>query len=136
MTRGHAVNRHCRFGLGLGLVHRGIGRGIHDDVRRQCAHGAGNVGRAHKVGAGLIMGAQRNDFTERRKAALQFPADLAVFTEEKDSHEIDRRAFILTPGRATQFATAFGRPRIVTSGPSKPCTSPCPNEQLQHLHLL
>ena len=52
------------------------------------AHGGGEAFRVGEVTgeAGRAVVVEGHELTQRREAALEFPADLAVLAEEKDFH--------------------------------------------------
>ena len=73
----------------FGLVHRGVGGGVDDDVGAQRAHGVGKACGVAEVAA--VLGAVKvecGDLAQHREAALQFPADLATFAKEEDVHAL------------------------------------------------
>ena len=72
----------------LGLVYSGIGRGIDDHIRSDCAHGFGNIVQTGEVAALLpAINVQRDQLAQRRKTALQLPAYLTTFTEQQKFHQ-------------------------------------------------
>src|SRR5690606_6468052 len=84
-------------------------------VWSQGTHGGGDVGRAREISTGLIVRAERNQFTQWCKAALQFPAKLAVLAEEKNSHGMFECPQLATGSREATFMLHGGKVGIVTS---------------------
>ena len=82
-ARCNGVDRGSAFLIALRLVDGSVGGGIDDDVgasvTNQLADGFG-------VGKVAFRQVNRNDFAERRQAALQFEADLAVLAGEEEFH--------------------------------------------------
>ena len=74
-ARRDGVDRGSAFLIALGLVDSRVGRRIDDDIRADVANQLANGFRVGKVAFRQV---HRNDFAERRQAALQFEADLAV----------------------------------------------------------
>ena len=75
------------LGLALGFVHRGVGGGIDDHIRREALQRRGQAVEVTQVAAVIAtFRVQRQHLAQRRQAALQFPADLAVFAEQEDLH--------------------------------------------------
>ena len=93
LARQHADGRRVdgarELGLGLGLVDRGVGRGIDDELRRGGADRAraARPGRAKssRQGGGAVD-VDRDHLAEQRQRALQLPADLSVLAEQQDLH--------------------------------------------------
>ena len=85
--RGQRIHRSGPFGLALGLVHRGVGGGIDDDIGPVAAHrlrqALGLAQVTTKLRAAPI---QRQHRAQRGQAALQLPAHLSVLTEQENFH--------------------------------------------------
>ena len=72
--------RHIR--LGFGFVHRGLSRGIDNDIGLQRFDSPRYAFFVGQVAATILTTAiKRDQFTQRCEATLQFPANLAVFAE-------------------------------------------------------
>jgi hypothetical protein len=85
--RGQRVDGSCQIGLTLGLVHGGVSCRIHDHVGPYLPNGLGQSFGTGEVAAepGTVE-VQGHHLTQRRQAALQFPADLATFSKQEDFH--------------------------------------------------
>lgn len=96
-ARDHArcfgIGTERRFGLLLGTVHRGIGRGV-DHHRgphavQQRRQATGLVEISHFAGAAVMQGAATGGShhrAQRRQRAQQLPANLAVAAEHQHRH--------------------------------------------------
>ena len=79
---GQSVEGVGQFGFALRPVYGGMGGGIDDDVRLQAAHGVFDAVQIGQIAA--IVGAvavECTQFAQCGQAALQLPADLAVFAQ-------------------------------------------------------
>ena len=62
---------------------------VDNHIRRNGSHGMGEAFQIGKAAAEfLAVVIQRDQFAQRRQAALQLPADLAVFAEQQDLHHV------------------------------------------------
>ncbi|MNL22842.1 hypothetical protein D3C87_1442030 [compost metagenome] len=88
------VHSVCQFSFGLGLVHGSVGRRIDDDIRFDLADcGAqgieiGNISRQTIIRTAV----QCDQLTQRCKGALQLPAHLTIFSQQKDFHALLERS--------------------------------------------
>ena len=81
-TRRESVDLRSEFRLGFGFVDGGVGGGVDDDVRSYALNRGGETGLVGEVAAQLgAIVIKRDHFSQRREAALQFPADLTVLAE-------------------------------------------------------
>jgi hypothetical protein len=80
------VERAGQIHFTLGLVDGGVGCSIDDDIGAQGAHGVGQSLRPTQVATRLAVAIKRGQLTQRRQAALQFPAHLTVLAEQEDFH--------------------------------------------------
>ena len=88
-ARRNGVDRKGRLAVGFGLVDGGVGGGIDDDVGACITNQLADSFWARKV---TFRQVNRNDFAERRQAALEFEADLAVLAGEEEFHLNPRTA--------------------------------------------
>ena len=88
-TRRNGVDRDGRLAVGFGLVDGGVGGGVDDDVGACITNQLADSFWARKVAFRQV---DRNDFAERRQAALEFEADLAVLAGEEEFHLNPRTA--------------------------------------------
>src|SRR5690606_18576328 len=85
-----AVDGHRLPGLALGAVDRGVRGGVDDHVRAQAAHRRSqHLGLAQV--AAVVVGTpaaavEGGELSERRQRPLKLPADLAVASQQHDSH--------------------------------------------------
>jgi hypothetical protein len=88
-SRRQRIDRTRQFRLSLRLVHRRVGRRIDDNVRRNAAHCIRKLRQIGEIATktGLVAMPQRDDLSQRRQAALQLPAHLAIPAEQKDLHQ-------------------------------------------------
>ena len=78
-----------QFGLGFRFVHSGVRGGVHDHVWRGFPAGFRDAFEVLQVAAHFAAGGAEGDqFAKRRKAALEFPADLPGFSEQEDFHTV------------------------------------------------
>ncbi len=73
--------------LALGLVHGRMRGGVDDDIGTHAPHRVGHLIGLAEVGG--IVGAvevERDQFAQRRQAALQLPADLAALAQQQQLH--------------------------------------------------
>ena len=85
----HAGQRRFPFGL----VHRGMGSGIHDHIGRYTAHGVGQTLEVAEVATQAVrvggrVEVQRHQITQHRQAALQFPPHLATSAQQENFHAV------------------------------------------------
>lgn len=78
---GAGIDQAGVVGIALGLVHRGVGTGVDDELRPLGANQSRQAFGVGEIGAPAVTDQQ---FAQRRQGALQLPADLAVGAEEKD----------------------------------------------------
>ena len=88
-ARCDGVHRGSTFLIALGLVDGGVGGRVDDDVGANVTHQPANGLRIGQIAFRLV---DRNDFAERRQAALEFEADLAVLAGEEEFHLNPRTA--------------------------------------------
>ena len=89
--RGGRVDRARQLGLALGLVDRGVRRGVDDQVRLDRRdRGRQRLGPAEvavqSAGVGGAVMVEPDHLAQRRQRALQFPPDLAALAQKKDLH--------------------------------------------------
>ena len=82
-ARCDGVDRGSTSLITLGLVNGGVGSRVDDDIGAHRSHQLANGLRIRQIAVGEI---NRNDFAQRREAALQFEADLAILAGEEDFH--------------------------------------------------
>ena len=89
-AHGGGIDALRQLWLAFGLVYCGVGSSIDDDVWLQQAHGGGQgfgIGQISVQrltlpdGIGDSITPQGPDRSQRSQAALQFPADLALFAQ-------------------------------------------------------
>jgi len=80
-SRAGRVNQERLLVVGLGFVHCGIGRGIHDHVGLYVAYARDDGDGVGNVELPVI---EREDLAERRERALEFPADLPIAARQED----------------------------------------------------
>ncbi len=92
---GLGIHAFGQLGLVLGAVHGGIGAGIHDQIgcdtrdqgrqrfRRREIRGFAGAAVGQPAAAGC-----RHHFAQRRQAAQQLEADLAVAADQQDFHGV------------------------------------------------
>ena len=76
------------LGFLFGLVHRGVGRGIDDDIGRETAHGVSERVDLLEVTAQAVaaVAVKRHQFAQWRQCALRLPAHLAILAQQQDFH--------------------------------------------------
>ena len=87
--RRFGIDAECDVGIGLGPIHRGVGRGIDHHVRRDAGDEGGQRSGRIEIGDGIRAGAIarcHHQLAQRRQAAPQFTADLAVAAEQQQPH--------------------------------------------------
>ncbi len=79
-----------QIGFAFGPVDGGVGGGIDDQVWLELQHRGGQCLRLRKVAAQaalrLARAVERHQFAQRGQAALQFPAELAVLSQQQNFH--------------------------------------------------
>src|SRR5439155_26746339 len=105
-------------GLALGLVHCGVGRGVHDDVRLELARDAPDRVRIGEIQAGMVGG--ERGLQDR----LELGADLAAAAGQQDLHA--KTSASRKPGACASRLESTGLPsngqRIARSGSSQRMT--------------
>ena len=77
-----------QFRFALGFVHRGMGRRIDDHVGAVSQNSLSQALWLAQIAAEIgAVPVQRQHLAQRGQAALQLPADLAVFAQQQDFHE-------------------------------------------------
>jgi hypothetical protein len=79
---------------------------IDDHIRRDGTNRSGETFQIGEIATQLLaIGIQRDQLSQWRKTALQFPADLAVFAEEKDLHQNATSQFVIPAQAGIQSTT-------------------------------